>query len=254
MSLTLNVSAAEVRAGDNGTHDNAHKLGADVKAYVSAPFHWDGRRWLQFGETLIAVGAAYQFDDDVRDHFVTPNSIPGDSDTHDLEDALPAAAALGSTWLYAALNDDDDARNETKDMLEAALLGSSASLVLKLAAGRERPNETLDHDRWNEGGNAFPSMHATAAFAIGTVLAESGSDDHRWIRRTLGYGLAAGTAYQRLNHNAHWLSDAVAGSALGIATAHFVLNRRDLADDAPRVSVVPLDGGLMLTYSANLTR
>ena len=62
---------------------------------------------------------------------------------------------------------------------------------------------------------------------MGTVLAESGNDDYRWIRRLLGYGLGAATSYERLKHNAHWLSDTVAGAALGIATARFSMDRRE---------------------------
>ena len=68
-------------------------------------------------------------------------------------------------------------------------------------------------------------MHASAAFAIGTVFAESGGEEHRWLRRTLGYGIAGATAYARLNDNVHWFSDVVAGAAIGISTAHFVMNR-----------------------------
>jgi membrane-associated phospholipid phosphatase len=75
------------------------------------------------------------------------------------------------------------------------------------------------------------------AFAIGTVLAESGNDRHRWLRRALGYGLAVGTAHARMDHDAHWLSDTVAGAGLGIATARFVMKQRDRADGRARFTL-----------------
>ena len=82
------------------------------------------------------------------------------------------------------------------------------------------------------------------------MLAESGNDDYRWIRRLLGYGLGGVTAYERLRHNAHWLSDTVAGAALGMSTAHFVMNRHGaLATYGANLSVTPVEGGAMLTFA-----
>jgi membrane-associated phospholipid phosphatase len=137
-------------------------------------------------------------------------------------------------------------------MLEAAALSSAAAYVLKQAAGRERPYVAGDPDHWRSGGDAFPSLHVTAAFAIGTVLAESGNERHRWIRRVLGYGIAAGTAYQRIDHDAHWFSDAVAGAGLGLATARFVMQRRESSSARTQVRLVPSERGLALTYAVAL--
>ena len=155
--------------------------------------------------------------------------------------------------MYATVSDSAEGRQEAGSMLEAAALGWATTFVIKPIVGRDRPNETADRGAWLEGGDSFPSGHVTAAFAIGTVLAESGSDDYRWVRRTLGYGIGVGTAYARVKHNAHWLSDTVAGAGLGMAAAHFVMNRRDGEASRAEVLLVPVDGGLMLTYSAPLT-
>ena len=95
-------------------------------------------------------------------------------------------------------------------------------------------------------------MHVSTTFAVGTVLAESGGDDYRWLRRGIGYGLATATAYARLHGNAHWLSDTVAGAALGIATAQFALNRSHEHTGRFSMSVVPVQGGAMLTYALQL--
>jgi membrane-associated phospholipid phosphatase len=86
------------------------------------------------------------------------------------------------------------------------------------------------------------------------VLAESGGDHFRWARRALGYGLAAGTAYMRLEHDAHWLSDTVAGAGLGIATARFVMKRRADSERAGRVAIGPTDGGIGVSYVVDLRR
>ena len=88
--------------------------------------------------------------------------------------------------------------------------------------------------------------------AIHAVLAESGNDDYRFVRRLLGYGLGVATSYERLKHNAHWLSDTVAGAALGISSAHFAMGRRYASDGESHLALVPIAGGAMLTYRVTM--
>lgn len=223
----------------------------DLKCYVTSPVRWDGRDWLYFGGAVAAVALAHHYDQDVRTHFVGAG-LPPTSDSHDTDDALPAAGVVAATFLYATLTKDHDGKSETWQMLEAAGLSSATSYLLKYAAGRERPSDTTDPDQWRSGGDSFPSLHTTAAFAIGTVLAESGSDRYRWVRRFLGYGMAGYTAYARLQHNAHWLSDTVAGAAIGASTANFVMDRHGRLPAPGMLSFVPLDRGLMVSYSVTL--
>ncbi len=227
-------------------------LASDIKRYFTAPLHWDRGDWAWFGGALVAIGATHHYDTQVRTHFLkTLTSAP--TTNKDVQDAIPAAAVFVATWGYANLIDDRNGRAEAWAMLEAAGLGSVSGYALKYAVGREGPDHTSDPNQWRKGGgNSFPSVHSTAAFAVGTVLAESGSDDYRWMRRVLGYGLGAATGYERLKHNAHWLSDTVAGAALGIASAHFAMNRRDRADEETGLRVVPLERGAMLTYHVSL--
>jgi membrane-associated phospholipid phosphatase len=80
------------------------------------------------------------------------------------------------------------------------------------------------------------------------VFAESGNDEYRWVRRIIGYGVAGATGYVRINENVHWLSDTVAGAALGIATARFVLNRQNSASHAS-LQFEPIKSGWRVSYS-----
>ncbi|TLY79395.1 MAG: phosphatase PAP2 family protein [Gammaproteobacteria bacterium] len=238
---------------DPATPAPSNRLMLDIESYVTAPLRWDGKDWAYFGGALAVVAASHHYDSDVRTHFNKGSSAPlGSTNSKDLQDALPAAAAFAGTWLYANLIDDSDGRREAWAMLEAAGLSSTTAFVLKFAAGRKRPDETTDPNRWGASGASFPSVHAAAAAAIGTVLAESGNDEYRWLRRVLGYGLASATGYERLKHNAHWLSDTVAGAALGAATAHFVMNRRYHTNADSALMLLPVEGGVMLSYSIPL--
>jgi PAP2 superfamily len=229
----------------------------DIEAYYTSPLHWDMKDWAYFGGAIGLIAAAHHYDGEVRTHFIAQGAPAKGGSTQDLHDAIPSVAAVVGTWAYANLIDSSDGHREAYEMVEAAGLSLTSAYALKFVAGRERPNETSDPDKWrSSGGSSFPSTHAAAAFAIGAVLAESGNDDYRWMRRFLGYGVIAGyTAFERLKHNAHWLSDDVAGAEIGGATAHFVMERAAERREARKnytVSVVPLEGGAMLTYSLNI--
>ena len=236
------------------THSS--RLVDDIRDFATAPAHWRGREWLQFGVVAAAVTTAYQYDNEARSHFVSrPEVGPTVRDYENPQDAAPALLAIGGTWLAATLSDSDAGRQEAASMLRAALFAATGAEVLKVAFGRERPGPGTPRNTWrNGGGRSFPSGHTAFAAAIGTVLAESGDDRHRWTRRALGYGLVVGTAYARVKHDSHWLSDTVAGAGLGIGTGRFIVNRR--AGLAPRgeVSLTPLEGGAMLTYSVPIRR
>jgi membrane-associated phospholipid phosphatase len=237
-------SAGEVTARD---------LLADTKLYFTAPLHWDAGNWQYFGASLLAIGIAHEYDDDVRDHFIQgDHAAPPGEDPRSTEDALPAALLLGGTLTAALLTRESAGYEETWSMVEAGTLSGVTALALKYATGRERPNDTDRVDAWFEGGDSFPSMHTTLAFAIGTVFAESGNDRYRWLRRALGYGVAGGTAYLRVRENVHWLSDTMAGATLGLASAQFVMNRRMEPRRRAWLQVVPIGDGLMLSYSAPL--
>jgi membrane-associated phospholipid phosphatase len=235
---------------------NQHPLLSDIEAYYTSPLRWDVKDWAYFAGAVGLVAGAHHYDTQVRTHFIKQGVQPIGGSTKDLQDAAPAAAAVVGTWLYANLIDSSDGHREAWNMVEAGGLASVTTYALKFVAARERPDQTSDPNKWRAGGSSFPSFHAAAAFAVGSVLAESGNDEYRWIRRFLGYGAIAGfTAYERLKHNAHWLSDDVAGAAIGGATAHFVLERDAARREARKnytVSLVPLEGGAMLTYSLTL--
>lgn len=224
----------------------------DTGQYFTSPLRWDAEDWSYFGAAVVAVVAAHQFDADARSHFaVGANStLNGGKDKNTLRDAVPAVGLVLGTWATAGYLGDPDGYSETWRLVEAGALGTVTSEVLAVAGGRERPDGTTSPNQWRKSGDSFPSAHTTAAFAIGMTFAESGNDDYRWLRRILGYGIAGGTAYIRMKDNVHWLSDTVAGAALGIATARFVLNR----ENGPHgdLSFAPQKGGWMIAYSVPL--
>ena len=222
----------------------------DTKLYFTAPLRWDEEDWLYFGGALVAIGAAHSFDARVRDDFATGSKavLNGGQDKNSLRDAAPTVALIAGTGLYAAFIDDRDGYREAWSLVEAGAFSGATAEVLGYALGRERPDQTTSPNQWRGGSDSFPSLHTTVAFAVGTVFAESGNDEYRWIRRIIGYGIAGATGYVRVEENVHWLSDTVAGAALGIATAKFVLNRQN-SPNRGTVQIQPVKGGWMVSYA-----
>src|SRR3954451_22418559 len=146
----------------------------DTKLYFTAPLRWDSNDWLLFGSSVAAIAAAHELDGRTRNHFAGTTPILDGKDPHSTRDALPAAALVGGTFVLALAAGSGEGRNEAYRMLEAAALSGVTAEALKFAAGRKRPSETARVDEWRAGGSSFPSLHATAALAIGTVFAEWG--------------------------------------------------------------------------------
>jgi undecaprenyl-diphosphatase len=107
--------------------------------------------------------------------------------------------------------------------LLSLVLGSLASTTAKAFFGRDRPPEAVHATAVTLA--AFPSGHATdaAAFFVAASLALSLTVTHHRRSQVLliggGVALAALVGLSRLVLAVHWLSDVVAGWALGCAVA-----------------------------------
>ena len=105
----------------------------------------------------------------------------------------------------------------------AVLLAGGATAAGKILFGRERPNvpgaTVTSFHPFTGVDESLPSGHSTVAFALAGSLAD---DIHPvWAKAALYIG-ATGVAWSRLNDEKHWLSDVVAGAAVGIYSAKLV--------------------------------
>ncbi|MDI6703989.1 MAG: phosphatase PAP2 family protein [bacterium] len=182
------------------------------------------------------VGLLYTFDSEIQ-KFVLDNQ------NRFLDDISPYLEKLGDGWvdlgicgilyLNGCISKDDDLK-------ETGILGGKAFLIsscltrgLKQLVGRARPGEGKgsnyfigSHLSLSGKYESFPSGHATAAFAVATVLAER--CDNSWVD-TFIYTLATLASLQRVYDNAHWASDVLFGAAIGIITARLVVDNEDIS-------------------------
>lgn len=131
--------------------------------------------------------------------------------------------------------------------LGAELVTMGVTRGLKEITDRERPGNT-------ESG--FPSGHSSAAFtnavlANRNLLYLSMSDNLRLAFQVGNYVLASATAWARVEANSHWLSDVLAGAAIGYFIGAFVHDAfMGLPEEKPvQVKVLPLQGGAVLALS-----
>jgi membrane-associated phospholipid phosphatase len=113
------------------------------------------------------------------------------------------------------------------DSVSASIIaGGIITPVLKFAVGRSRPRETSGTYVFKpfSAHQSFPSGHATQAFAVATVIASHYTE---WWEQTLAYGAAGLVGVGRIQQNAHFASDVVAGSAIGWAVGRAVVHRHD---------------------------
>jgi membrane-associated phospholipid phosphatase len=124
-------------------------------------------------------------------------------------------------------------RAMTYDMLDAAVVNFAYTEVIKLAVGRERPN--------GQDNKSFPSGHTSNAFALASVVQRH----YGWKVGVPAYMLAGLMGASRLHQDKHWLSDVVAGGALGFVVGRTVVrvNSRSLervASGGATFSVSPI--------------
>ncbi|MDB5298009.1 MAG: superfamily protein [Phycisphaerales bacterium] len=107
---------------------------------------------------------------------------------------------------------------------------SGANFLLKWIAGRRRPVTGIRPFEFDlfvgglpglfgaEKNLSFPSGHAALAFAAASALAVCLP---RW--RVAFYAVAAVVGLERIAENAHYVSDTVAGAAVGVASTYVAL-------------------------------
>lgn len=123
---------------------------------------------------------------------------------------------LGSVFVLDAFKVD------TRDDLKKQLLIDAVSVALLNSI--VQPLKKVTHEfRPNLSGkeNSFPSSHTAVSFLGAEILHQELKDQYP-AASLLGYGAATATGVLRILKNKHWLTDVLAGAAIGIAVGKVV--------------------------------
>lgn len=217
----------------------------DTISIFTAPAHWDGEQWLEVAEMVSAVGATATLDGNIQrsvqahrtageDRFMTQWQEFGN---------YYAFGALAAFDAWGELDGDIKARNVAMDGIASSIIaGGLISPALKVVVGRERPSTTKSTYRFKpfSANASFPSGHATEAFAVAASIAENYPV---WWVQGLVYGIAGLVGYARIEQNAHFASDVVAGSLIGWSVARGVVHRNDGPRDLRKLTWTPYASG-----------
>lgn len=167
---------------------------------------------------------------------------------------LPAAVvahAVVAAW------GDGGPRQAGEDLLsisEAVVISLALNQAAKSGFGRIRPSAWADGQLEGTNTNrSFYSGHTSFAFSLataaGTVATIRGYRSRPWVW-AIGMTMAAGVGYLRVAGDAHWVTDVLAGAAVGGAIGFAVpwtLHRpRDGKGSA--IQVLPAPGGFALKF------
>jgi hypothetical protein len=215
---------------------NARLVQKDIVAVAKAPV----REWKSVAAGAAVVGAALLVDDEIA-RIARNNDSPAMDRATELIEPFGGGHSdkvMAGFFLYGAVTKNDRAKQTAFDAFVSSLIASKAiTPALKHLTNRERPN----------GGDAdaFPSNHATQAFAVASVIATH-YDDRRWVR-WLTYGVATGVSVSRVYHDAHWTSDVLAGAGIGALVGTTVA--RTNRDERAKWRVTPVPNGAVVSVS-----
>ena len=198
----------------------------DAKAIVTSPATAAPQTWKKAAVVTGAVLAASTLDDELRD---VARANQGRIGRNISEVVTPFGGRYSDRVLLGFLaagliNRDDRAKSVAFDAYVSSIIASKIiTPTLKQTFDRSRPSVAEDATDFS-GGESFPSNHATQAFLMATVVAHH--YDSPWVDRG-AYALAALVSLARMYDDAHWLSDVIAGAAIGTATARFITATHD---------------------------
>ncbi len=174
---------------------------------------------------------------------------------------LPAGVVAHQLLAARAAGDTQEGLVDLLLVAQATALALDLNQVVKLAAGRQRP--FVHHGNWRDPNRApeaddnlsFFSGHATTTFALaaaaGTISDLRGYRGAPWVWAG-GMTLAAATAYLRVAGDRHYLTDVLAGAAVGtaagIALPRLMHPRQDRDGGAAGIAVTAVPFGFIAVF------
>ncbi len=195
---------------------------------------------------LVAVGFA--LDHTARDWSQRHRSTTSNAFAHvgnGFGDKFLVFPGLGVAMLAAKAGHSDQTFDTFWEMTQSAALAAAGAEVIKVLFGRARPPEQPNNHAYFRPlvlrDHSFPSGHTATAFALATAAAAGTKSK---ALHPVYFGVAALTAWSRVNNDRHWLSDVIGGAAVGILVGRFVTRGHGIGLDSP----TPVKVGLSLRF------
>lgn len=231
--------------GTLGVRGLAQLAWNDLRDVATAPSDWDRHDWVVAGGAGAAVVAsALWLDQPSRDAARRSQAEGRERVAKQLEKFGTDYAVLTVAGLYGygLVAHDREAEAAGIDAGLASVIGAGiVTPLLKETFGRSRPEQNRGRHHFSPfgGDSSFPSGHTTEAFAVASVIADH--YDSPWVKAG-AYGLASLVGASRVYRDAHWVSDTIAGAAIGAFVGHEIVRLDARLRDSPaaeRAHLVP---------------
>lgn len=204
----------------------------DQKAIWTAPLnlHRGDAKWVVPGS--IGLMALFTTDRITGDEMGETDSLVGVSKGISYIGSIYGiGAAVGTFYLVGRTQHNARARETGVLIAEAAIDSTIVYGGLKTITQRGRPDDGHERSEFFDGGSSFPSGHSTQAWAAATIIADEYHD--RRSVQIAAYATATAVSVARFTGQNHYISDVIAGSALGFAIGKYVYHKRhrEVVDD-----------------------
>lgn len=201
--------------------------GRDV---IFSPTKFDRDDWINLSATTAITSFTFLIDEPIKklvkeNRTDFSNKIFAIDDFYHLESM---GIMMGGIYFTGLIQKNERNRNLGLKLLQSTAYTAGATLLFKFLIGRERPTESDEsmsfspfNTKWNF--NSIPSGHSSLAFAFSTIMA---NEHNNFFWKFCWYTLSSLTAIARIHNNHHWLSDTIAGAALGYFIGEFVSNHK----------------------------
>jgi membrane-associated phospholipid phosphatase len=218
-------------------------IGSDMKQAFTKPFHMKKSDWGNAAKFILAEVALSFADEPIQRNILdwrnNSSAVRGISDYVTRFGGTYEVYTLLGLGAYGFIFKSQKLKTTTLLATQAYLTGGAVESVVKFLSGRQRPYyfdpssvnaQPTFHGPFYKGTDAagnkinssFPSGHTTVAFAAATVFAME-YKNHPYIP-IISYTAATLIGLSRITENKHWITDVVAGAALGFLTGQQVVN------------------------------
>ena len=202
-------------------HEFFKNILRDQKSIWTAPFHLQRHdaKWVIPGS--VGLMALITTDRITGDEMFEANRQVKASKAISQAGSVYTLGAAAATLYFIGREKKNDRAKET-GLLSAEALTDGLILggALKEITQRARPLDGHERSEFFDGGSSFPSGHSTQVWAVATVIANE--YQHRRLVQIVAYGMAGAVSIARFTEHKHYLSDVLAGSALGYGVGKYV--------------------------------
>jgi membrane-associated phospholipid phosphatase len=196
----------------------------DHKSIWTSPFRADRRTLPWLLPLAAATSAAIPFDTRIAAGLPnTQGQISAGLAVSHAGNYYALGGAAASFYLGGRLAGNGRARETGLIAAQALLHTHAVTQLLKFATGRERPDFGEGQGRFWQRQQSFPSGHSSGTWAMAAVISRE-YHDYPWLRYGI-YALPLLTNAARTSARRHFLSDSIAGAAIGHLIGNYLYDK-----------------------------